>query len=123
MHSLLAKVKKSDVITEPFPHIIIKDALDEELYTKLMSEFPFINTISKGIENKGLKISSNSTRLHYLAKEIFADDQPSCLWKDEIVKKYFYDEYISGRLKHEANLLFTMEEIKRLNFSPATAVE
>jgi hypothetical protein len=83
MKTLLSKVKPSDVITEPFPHIIVKDALEEEVCLKLASEWPSIATLSKGVDNKGMDLSSNK-RFHYLAKESLSDEQITPLWKEFI---------------------------------------
>jgi len=84
MKSLLSKVKPSDVITEPFPHIVVKDALEEEVCLKLASEWPSIGTLSKGVANKeGMDLSSNK-RFHYLAKETLSDTDITPLWKDFI---------------------------------------
>jgi hypothetical protein len=81
MKTLLSKVQASDVITEPFPHIIVKDALEEDIYLKLVTEFPSIATLNKGVDNKGKDLSSNK-RLHYLAKESLIDAQITPLWKE-----------------------------------------
>jgi len=98
MKSLLSKVKKSDIMTEPFPHIIVRDALDEDVYSHLVSEFPSINVISKGTENQGLNLSSSNTRFHHLAKETFSDEQISPIWKDFIAlhtSATFFQEFIN----------------------------
>jgi len=97
MKTLLSKVKKSDVFIDPFPHIIVKDALEEELFLKLVSEFPSISTISKGIENEGIDLLSSNIRIHYLAKEVISDDTITPLWKDFIslhTSSYFLHEFI-----------------------------
>ena len=39
-NSLLKKIKKEDIISDPFPHLIIKNPLDIEYYNKLTSKFP-----------------------------------------------------------------------------------
>lgn len=84
MESLLSKVKPSDVIPEPFPHIVIKDALEEEDYSKLVSEWPDIAILSKGADNKlGRDLSSNR-RFHYLANESLTDTEITPAWKEFI---------------------------------------
>jgi hypothetical protein len=83
MHSLLANITPDDVIAEPFPHIIIKDALDQDLYLKLASELPSIHTIKQGKENKSKGLASNR-RLNYLATDVFKDESISSLWKEFI---------------------------------------
>lgn len=104
----MAKVKKSDVITEPFPHIVVKDALEEDIYLKLVSEFPSIATvISKGIENKGLDLSSSNKRFHYLASETFNDNRVTSLWKS------FIAMHTSNVFLHEVLDIFK-EQLSRI---------
>lgn len=45
MKTLLSKVQASDVIAEPFPHIVVRNALDEALCAKLIAEYPSIDTL------------------------------------------------------------------------------
>lgn len=84
MESLLSKVKPSDVIPEPFPHIVIKDALEEEDYAKLVLQWPSITTLSQGADNKmGRDLSSNK-RFHYLANESLSNTEIAPIWKEFI---------------------------------------
>ena len=39
-YNILKNVKKSDVILEPFPHVVIDNAIDEDLYESLSKNFP-----------------------------------------------------------------------------------
>ena len=39
-NSLLDKIKKADIVSSPFPHLIIKNPLSNEYYNKLDKEFP-----------------------------------------------------------------------------------
>jgi len=57
MKTFCPQSQASDVITEPFPHIIVKDALEEDIYLKLAAEFPSIATLNKGVDNKGTDLS------------------------------------------------------------------
>jgi hypothetical protein len=83
MKTILAKVKKSDVITDPFPHIIVKDALDPEVYSKLVSEFPSLTTLNQGVETQG-NLHHSNMRLQYSANESLSDPQISPFWKEFI---------------------------------------
>lgn len=83
MKTILSKVKKSDVISDPFPHIIVKDALESEVYSKLVSEFPSLATLNQGVEFQG-NLQYSNKRLHYLAKESLSDPQISPFWKEFI---------------------------------------
>jgi hypothetical protein len=86
MKSLLAKVTKSDVVAEPFPHIVIKDALDDATSLKLIEEYPSLETVARGGD-----IASNK-RLNYPAKDVLADPEISETWK-EMVKAHTSPEF------------------------------
>ena len=40
MRSILAKATPADVVAEPFPHLVLHDALDEDVYEELARQFP-----------------------------------------------------------------------------------
>ena len=44
--TLLDKVSRADFITEPFPHVIIRNALDEDVYSRLERSFPEAELLS-----------------------------------------------------------------------------
>jgi hypothetical protein len=48
MHSLLAHVDKGDVAADPFPHITVADALNDDLCDRLQSEFPRLEQMTAG---------------------------------------------------------------------------
>lgn len=58
--SLLQNVSKSDVILDPFPHIVISQALPDELHQKLRAEFPVPSNlgINEKIENQRWSVSA-----------------------------------------------------------------
>ncbi|MGL4619668.1 MAG: hypothetical protein ACRCZS_11515 [Chroococcidiopsis sp.] len=97
MKSLLSKIKPTDIFSEPFPHVVIKDALDEEVYSKLKSEWADIEILRQGEDNKGTDLSSNK-RLHYLAKESLNDEQITPFWKEFIAlhtSDTFFQEFLN----------------------------
>jgi len=97
MKTLLSKVKQSDVILEPFPHIVVKDALEAEVCSQLASEWPSLETLRYGIVNKGTDLSSNK-RLDYIAKESLNDAQITPFWKEFIAlhtSSIFFQEFIN----------------------------
>ena len=96
MKSILSKVKKSDVISDPFPHIIVKDALEPEVYLKLVSEFPSLTTLNQGIETQG-NLDRSNERLHYLAKESLSNPQITSFWK-EFIKLHTSSAFLSELL-------------------------
>jgi hypothetical protein len=96
MRTLLSKVQASDVIAEPFPHIVVKDALDEKLCAKLTAEYPSIDTLKQSKDNIPTTTSSN-VRFHYIAEDTFNDDQISSTWKDFIQlhsSNLFFQQFI-----------------------------
>ena len=46
MNSVLKKAKKKNINTKYFPYIIIKDALDNDLYENLVKNYPSLKEIS-----------------------------------------------------------------------------
>ncbi len=76
MQSLLSKVKKSDIITEPFPHIVIKDAIDPDICSQLISEYPSFEVLTQGASY------SSNKRFSYRAKDALADKRISPLWQE-----------------------------------------
>jgi hypothetical protein len=78
MDSLLSSVREGDVSSDPFPHLIIKDAIDDELSRQLLREFPPLGTVTGTGE-----IASNQ-RFSLPASEAVEDPSVSALWKDFI---------------------------------------
>jgi len=44
--NVLGRASRADVITDPFPHLVIRNALREDVYERLASEFPNISVIA-----------------------------------------------------------------------------
>ena len=88
--SILAKADKGMIKKKPFPHLVIKDAIDEALYDQLASEFPSNAEIfSKDVQpDKSLR---NNAR--YQTSAATALESP--LWNDFVkyhVSHEFYKE-------------------------------
>ncbi|MUL38095.1 2OG-Fe(II) oxygenase [Gloeocapsopsis dulcis] len=112
MRTLLSKVQASNVIAEPFPHIVIKDALDEELCAKLMAEYPSIDTLKQSRDNQ-LTTTSSNVRFHYIAEDIFNDDQISSTWKEFIQlhsSNLFFQQFIELFKDHILQLYPNFEQ-------------
>lgn len=91
MQSLLSKVKKSDVIAEPFPHIVITDAIDPDICSQVISEFPSSELLTQDISN------SSNQRFSYRAKDSLADKRISSLWQEFVktnTSQSFLNEFI-----------------------------
>ena len=76
MKTLLANVKKADVITDPFPHIIVTDALDKAICDRLIQEMPDTAVLREGKDpNAGYE------RFNYPARSIEGNSNVSELWQ------------------------------------------
>lgn len=98
MQHLLSNVTADDVIEAPFPHVIVKDALDKELYQALSQQFP------KGemFEKDGKPLANNKS-YRIAAHESLADERVSSLWKEFIechVSQDFYEKFLTVFDKH-----------------------
>lgn len=90
--NLLSNVKHSDVLSDPFPHIISTDPIEPELCSKLISEFPSLETVAQGAS-----ISSNQ-RFSYSAKDSLVDPTISPLWREFVkanTSQAFLQEFTS----------------------------
>ncbi|OKH21030.1 hypothetical protein [Chroogloeocystis siderophila] len=112
MNTLLSKVKASDVIAEPFPHIVIRDAIDEDLCAKLVADYPSIDTLIQSKDNQQSTISSN-VRFHYLAEDTLRDEQISPVWKEFIrlhSSNVFLQQFIDIFKEHILHLYPNFEQ-------------
>jgi hypothetical protein len=63
MQSVLSRVTSSDVASDPFPHVVVKDALDDDLCEQLQSEFPRLDAVTgdgAGASNKRFGIPAST---------------------------------------------------------------
>ena len=73
--SLLQNFKENNFFLDPFPHIIIENALPEELYNKLSNTYP---------TNRFNNTNENNNELVLYDEEIQKDNEISDLWKNFI---------------------------------------
>lgn len=73
--SILSNVAKAHLKTEPYPHIVIPNALDPDVFAQLAKEFPEDGIILDGREAK-------DTWFDYPACKVVADQRVSPLWRD-----------------------------------------
>ncbi|WP_263168284.1 hypothetical protein [Streptomyces sp. SCSIO ZS0520] len=76
--SLLAHVTKDDIRRDPFPHVVVRNALPQELYEALSKSMPTGEYIAERI---GKPITSNE-RYNYMSEPILADPTVAQVWKD-----------------------------------------
>jgi len=92
MESILNKVSKADIVSHPFPHIVIHNALSDDLYRKLEAEYPSTDLLTLGQEKK------NNARYQISAHEGIAHPQINELWQEFTtyhVSQAFYQEVIA----------------------------
>ncbi len=75
--SVLKRAKASDVCFEPFPHLIVNNALPDDLYAELAASFPPEASL-------GVDVSLNNDRWNYDARKVAADAAIPPIWKDMI---------------------------------------
>ncbi|RUW62276.1 hypothetical protein [Mesorhizobium sp. M7A.F.Ca.US.008.03.1.1] len=86
--SVLQRATRTDVRSEPFPHIILRDALPENLYQKLADTFPTPETL-------GVDTRNNNTRWDYEAHRVRSNEAVPQVWRDFIAyhaSQAFFDE-------------------------------
>ncbi|MEU5666980.1 hypothetical protein [Streptomyces longwoodensis] len=91
--SLLAGVTQDDIRRDPFPHVVIRDALPAELYDALAKSMPTAEYIGERI---GKPITSNE-RYNYMSEAILGDAAMAQVWKDFVTRHAspeFYQEFL-----------------------------
>ncbi len=73
-YSVLQKANRSDVQRDPFPHIVIHDALPAGLYDKLASTFPSAKQL-------GVEASGSNVRWDYSAHQVISNESIPAVWK------------------------------------------
>lgn len=86
--SVLQRATKADVRLDPYPHLVLADAVPEDLYRQLAATFPSPQTLT-GVG------AENNKRWNYLAWRIRRNSAIPKLWRDFIAyhtSQAFYDE-------------------------------
>ena len=76
--SILAGVTKADIRRDPFPHIVLENPLDADLYQSLSAGMPTAEYIA---ERQGKTLVSNE-RYNYMSQAIVNDPNMPQVWKD-----------------------------------------
>ncbi len=92
--TLLSNISDQQVIEHPFPHLVIRDALDDELCQQLIQQFPPIDTITQG-RNYG-----NNWRFSYSCRSVRANSQIAQCWHDLV------EEHVSQRFLGDVMRVF-----------------
>jgi hypothetical protein len=86
--SLLSNVSKTDVFVDPFPHIVVTDALDDGLCTQLIQEMPSIDTLKIGKDDR-----AGYDRFNYPASLVINNSEISDLWQ-EFIRLHSSDSFM-----------------------------
>ena len=78
--SVLKKFNASNLKLKPYPHIVINNALDEEIYKKLENEFPSNETINE-LDNSNYDLSQQNVRLQSNSINALESKKIPDLWK------------------------------------------
>lgn len=92
---LLADVKPSDIITEPYAHYTRADVVPAPLYQELAAEFPSLATIV----NERADIGSNEA-VRMTVKQVLGDRRISPLWRE------FFEYHTSAEYWRDVTRLF-----------------
>lgn len=88
---LTSKVSKQQVQSEPFPHLVVPNALEPELLRALMNGLPPFEELAKGMNH------GSNRRLNYSATNIAFNSGIPQIWKDFVqahLSQKFLDEII-----------------------------
>jgi hypothetical protein len=86
--SILSNAKSSDLRLQPYPHLVIEDALDAEVFARLEAAFPADEVVVNGREVR-------DTWFDYPACRVTADERIAPLWRD------FFRYHTSADFFHE----------------------
>lgn len=89
--SVLSRTAKADLVTYPYPHLVITEALEPRIFEQLSSQFPEDDIILNGRTAK-------DTWFDYPACKVVADERVSPLWRDFFkyhTSKAFFDELVA----------------------------
>lgn len=91
MKNLLSYISKEALKTQPYPYLVVKNVLPQEIVDNLTREFPPISTITKGAD------PGSNKRFDYVAKDVRGDMSISPIWKDFIeanVSQDFFNDFL-----------------------------
>ena len=76
VHSILERVRPQDIRMEPFPHVIVRDAVPPEYYERLAASYPSLESVA----GPGELPSNKAYRLS--AADVVASDSIDPLWRE-----------------------------------------
>lgn len=86
--SILSKVDAADILLEPYPHVVVSNALDGDLYAELEHTFPADEIVADGRPVR-------ETFYDYPACRVLRSDRVTPLWRE------FFRYHVSGEFFRE----------------------
>ena len=88
MNSVLTAAGRPRVVSEPFPHVVIENAFDDDLCMELLEQFPPLEVVAQGAE-----LGSN-TRFSLPAHLALESDAVSDAWK-QVVQAHVSPQFLA----------------------------
>lgn len=88
--SILRNATRADIRSDPYPHLVLREALPEAIYDALARDYPDAKSL-------GVDVRRNNERWNYFAYKVAKNSGISQLWRDFIAyhsSQAFYDELI-----------------------------
>lgn len=92
MQSLITTATSKDIIRDPFHYLYLNNAVSEDLATRLLNEFPAVETITKGASFR------SNQRFSLSAPDVAKSEGITPLWKEFILRHLgpiFWREFIN----------------------------
>ena len=107
MQTILSHISPTDVLVDPFPHIVVKNALPDELTRQLLAALPSQEMLTKGEE------PGSNKRFSYSAVDVFRSPPIAPLWQ-EFIRVHTSAEFCADLLRifgdHIVRLYSTFEK-------------
>lgn len=94
MHCLLARASQSQIVDDPFPHLVLHEALEPDYYRQLAADFPAAEIILDG------RTPVSNSNFRYAASAILDDARISEVWRE------FTRYHVSQQFFNEVRALF-----------------
>jgi hypothetical protein len=98
--SVLRKARAEDVVTEPFPHLVIRDALPDAVCDALIAEYPPLDALA-------IDGNDNNRRWSVTAWDARRNPRIAPIWQELVAyhaSRAFYDELIDVFGEHVTHL-------------------
>ncbi len=85
--SILSNASSANIVTDPYPHLVIRNALDPDVFAQLAATFPADDLIVNGRQIK-------DTWYDYPASEVIRDERIAPQWRDFFAYHVSRDFYL-----------------------------